>query len=73
MCYDDTLPPSNAVELVTMQEHIVYTIPKGVWHTTIMVPGAKMILIERSGTSMQNSELYDLSASVIEQVRAKIG
>ncbi|MGE0074084.1 MAG: hypothetical protein AB7S52_02550 [Sphaerochaetaceae bacterium] len=72
LCYDDTLPLASAVELVAMQEHTVYTIPKGVWHTTIMVPEAKMILLERSGTSMENSELYDLSTSVIEKVQAEI-
>ncbi|MGD1832551.1 MAG: hypothetical protein ACPKOP_04310 [Sphaerochaetaceae bacterium] len=53
-----------------MEEGKVYTISKGIWHTTIMEKGCKMILIERSSTSMENSELYPLTEEEISSIRA---
>ena len=46
---------------VMMKSGSCYTVPKDVWHTTVTKPGAKMAIIERSGTNMTNSELLKLS------------
>ena len=50
-----------------MEQGAVYNIPSGIWHTTIMEKGTKMILIEKSSTSMENSDLLDLTKPQIEK------
>ncbi len=69
IAYDEK---NEGAEYLNMAEGTVYTISSGVWHTTIMKPGTKMILIERSGTSMDNSELLDLPDHVIAEAKQKI-
>lgn len=72
VAYDDTKEGPEALALVQMEEHTVYTLPQGVWHTTIMKPYTKMVLIERSGTSMENSELLNLSDSLVRHVQDQL-
>ncbi len=60
---------TRSVSTEAMEQGSVYTIGSGVWHTTIMKPGTKMILVERSGTNMDNSELLDLPQDIIETVQ----
>lgn len=43
-----------------MKPGALYTVPKNLWHTTITKPGVKLLLVERSGTNMENSELLNL-------------
>lgn len=69
LAYDETKDGTDSLELVSMEPHIVYTLPQGAWHTTIMKPHTKMVLIERSGTSMDNSELLDLSDELVDHVQ----
>lgn len=45
----------------------LYNIPKGLWHTTVTKPDAKLILIEASDTGSHNSDVLKLTES---QVRA---
>ncbi len=56
----------------TMEPGSVYTISRGIWHTTVMKPNTKMILIERSGTSMDNSDLLDLPVEKIREAQKSL-
>ncbi len=47
----------------------LYKVPQGVWHTTVTKPGVKMVIAEKSGTNMTNSEIMKLDAK--EQAAAK--
>jgi ureidoglycolate hydrolase len=58
----------DSIEVKKMKKNHLYTIDKGIWHTTIMVKGTKMILIEKSNTSMENSELYRLTTQEAEHI-----
>jgi hypothetical protein len=52
-----------AFEGILMVPQRVYTIPRGAWHTTVTKPGVKLILIEKSGTSMANSEIWNFAGA----------
>lgn len=52
-----------------MEAGSLYKVPKGVWHTTVTKPGVKMVIAEKSGTNMTNSELMKLDPK--EQAAAK--
>jgi ureidoglycolate hydrolase len=54
---------------VVMEPHKVYNIPKTMWHNTITSKDTKMILIEDSSSSMENSNLYMLSDQELIDVR----
>lgn len=56
----------NAIE---MESNHVYNIPKGLWHNTVTKKDTKLILIEDSSTSMDNSDIYDLSAEEISIIK----
>lgn len=43
-----------------MKQGAMHTVPAGAWHATITKPGAKLAIIERSGTNMDNSEIMEL-------------
>ena len=54
---------------VKMEKDKVYNIPATLWHNTITRKDTKMILIEDSNTSMENSDILKLDAGQIEKVR----
>lgn len=41
----------------------IYSVPQGLWHNAVMEPGGKIILIERPGTGVDNSEFRKLSSA----------
>ncbi|MCC8024591.1 MAG: cupin [Clostridium sp.] len=55
---------------VKMEPKKVYNIPATLWHNTITRKDTKMILIEDSSTSMENSDILNLEAGQIEIVRS---
>ena len=57
-------------EALKMEKNKVYNIPSTLWHNTITQKDTKMILIEDSNTSMDNSDIYDLDAEQIKAVQA---
>lgn len=57
-------------DAVKMEPHKVYNIPATLWHNTITCKDTKMILIEDSNTSMENSDILSLDAEQIAVVRA---
>lgn len=55
---------------VKMEPKKVYNIPATLWHNTITQKDTKMILIEDSNTSMENSDILNLNGEQIEKVRS---
>lgn len=52
--------PDGSFGAALMKHGAMHTVPAGVWHATITKPGAKLAIIERSGTNMSNSEVMEL-------------
>lgn len=59
-------------EAVKMEPNKVYNIPATLWHNTITCKDTKMILIEDSNTSMDNSDILSLDAEQIAAVQALV-
>lgn len=57
---------------VKMEPNKVYNIPATLWHNTITCKDTKMILIEDSNTSMENSDILSLTEEHIEAVKALV-
>ncbi len=57
-------------DAVRMERDKVYNIPATLWHNTITQKDTKMILIEDSNTSMENSDILNLDAEQIAKVRS---
>ncbi|SET75656.1 hypothetical protein SAMN05443270_1272 [Lacrimispora sphenoides] len=55
--------------VVNMQPNKVYNIPATLWHNTITQKDTKMILIEDSNTSMNNSDILELAEEQIAKIR----
>lgn len=57
----------NGLELsaVPMVKGVVYQIPITLWHNTVTARDAKLLLIENSDTSMDNSDVRELSAEEV--------
>lgn len=72
LVYADEADGKLEFAAVPMELGKVYSIPQGLWHNTITVPGTKMVLIEDSSTGMSNSELYDLKDEELEEIRRLI-
>jgi hypothetical protein len=53
-----------------MQPNKVYNIPATLWHNTITQKDTKMILIEDSNTSMNNSDILELDEEQIAKIRS---
>lgn len=57
---------------VKMEKDKVYNIPATLWHNTVTQKDTKMILIEDSNTSMENSDVIDLDAAQLEIVKSLV-
>ena len=55
---------------VKMEKDKVYNIPATLWHNTITCKDTKMILIEDSNTSMENSDILNLTEAQIAEMRS---
>ena len=53
-----------------MEKDKVYNIPATLWHNTITCKDTKMILIEDSNTSMENSDILNLTEAQIAEMRS---
>jgi len=49
------------VQVVRMEIGKVYNIHRETWFNTICEPGAKMLYIQDANTTMENSELHELT------------
>ncbi|AGK55941.1 cupin [Bacillus sp. 1NLA3E] len=59
-------------ETVNMEPYKVYNIPQSLWHNTITMKDTKMVLIEDSSTSMENSDILPLNAKQILEIQEKV-
>ncbi len=57
---------------IMMEAGTTYTIPSGLWHTTVTAPGVSLVLVEASDTSMENSELWAMSEAELASARAAL-
>lgn len=57
------------LKTVKMEKNKVYNIPSTLWHNTITSKDTKMILIEDSNTSMDNTELVDLNSEQLDKIK----
>ncbi|MGL5434440.1 MAG: cupin [Lachnospiraceae bacterium] len=57
---------------VKMEPNKVYNIPATLWHNTITQKDTKMILIEDSNTSMDNSDILSLDEEQINVIRGLV-
>ena len=55
---------------VKMEKDKVYNIPATLWHNTITCKDTKMILIEDSNTSRENSDILNLTEAQIAEMRS---
>ncbi|MBN2860428.1 MAG: hypothetical protein JXK93_09220 [Sphaerochaetaceae bacterium] len=62
----------SSLTYCSMEPGSVYTISRGIWHTTVMRRETKMILIERSGTTLANSDLLDLPMEKIREAQQRL-
>lgn len=63
--------PSAALEFwaIPMERGRVYNIPRGLWHTTVTMPGTKLILVEAAATGVHNSDVRNLTQPEIGAMR----
>ena len=60
------------LKTIEMRPYSVYQIPPALWHNTIMSKEAKLLLIENSDTSMENSDIRNLSEGEISCLKRQI-
>ena len=60
------------IRAVKMEPNKVYNIPATLWHNTVTCKDTKMILIEDSNTSMDNSDILDLNEDQIAAIKALV-
>lgn len=63
----------GTVQLVPMDQGVVYNIRMGTWHGTIMAPGARILLVEKkdTGTEQDTVRVY-LPQEIRDNLRMKI-
>ena len=59
----------GAIEMEPMH---VYNIPRSMWHNTVTQKDTKLILVEDSSTSMENSEIRPLDPAQVSQLRTLV-
>ena len=69
LIYANEVDGKLEIGAVEMEPNKVYNIPATLWHNTITRKDTKMILIEDSNTSMDNSDIIALSAEQIETIK----
>lgn len=57
---------------VEMQPNKVYNIPATLWHNTVTQKDTKMVLIEDSNTSMDNSDILNLDDDQIARLKSLV-
>lgn len=72
LLYANEVDGKLKIGAVKMEPNRVYNIPATLWHNTVTCKDTKMILIEDSNTSMENSDILNLSAEQIEEVKALV-
>ena len=58
------------ISAVVMEEGSVYTVGKGVWHATVMTEDAKILLVENTFTTAENTFRAELTEAQAQQIVA---
>ncbi|MCE1195095.1 cupin [bacterium] len=58
-----------AIEATAMEPMRVYNIPRSLWHNTVTTKATKLILVEDVSTGAKNSDVRQLSAEQIAEVK----
>jgi hypothetical protein len=58
--------------LFPMELNVAYSVQKGAWHHVFMSEDAHIIVFERSNTSRENSDLFELDAETIAAIRSRV-
>lgn len=56
------------LEAYVMEPGVIYTVPKGIWHTQSMTEDVKILLVENSGTVAENSPRCPITAQQRQQI-----
>ena len=59
-------------ELINMKKGVAYNIPAGRWHNIGMNKDAKMVIVEKSDTHLNDCTLYELNESQREDLYRKV-
>jgi len=51
--------PENP-ETIWLRKGFLYNVTKGTWHSEILLPGTKVLIVENSNTSKENSKVVQL-------------
>lgn len=52
-----------------LEKDKIYTVPRGIWHASAMTPEAKILLVENSGTVVENSPRCPITKEQIATIR----
>lgn len=69
LLYANEVNGELVIESVKMEPMKVYNIPATLWHNTVTQKDTKMILVEDSSTSMENSDILNLTEAQIAKVK----
>lgn len=70
ICDGDDVPTD--VFVTAMELNVAYNIRDGVWHNIVMSEDAHVILVEKTNTSVENSNYHPLSAEQIATATAAL-
>lgn len=59
------------IELIKMEQGKVYNVPKETWFYTITQKDTKMMYVQDSGTSMENSDFMELTKEELTDIKNK--
>lgn len=69
LLYANEVGGELVIEAESMEPMKVYNIPATLWHNTVTNKDTKLILVEDSSTSMDNSNILDLTEAQITRVK----
>ena len=69
LLYANEVNGELVIEAEKMEPMKVYNIPRSLWHNTVTTKDTKLILVEDSSTSMENSDVVELNTTQIARVR----
>lgn len=66
----DSVP--TTFHLIPMKLNVAYSVQQSAWHHVFMSDDAHIIVFERSNTSRENSDSYELDADTIAAIRSRV-
>ena len=54
----------KAIEKLWLEEGLLYNVTRGTWHNEILMPGAKVLIVENANTSKSNSKQFQLDRKI---------